>query len=87
MKEMLQKISRKTALMRLDNLTEAQADAEIERIMKEQEEMLALADPTAFQTEDKGEEPKSDQELVMEQEKKTDEADEFGGYDPKTDGL
>ena len=80
-------ISRKTALMRLDNLTEAQADAEIERIMKEQEEMLALADPTAFQTEDKGEEPKSDQELVMEQEKKTDEADEFGGYDPKTDGL
>ena len=28
-------ISRKTALMRLDNLTEAQADAEIEKIMRE----------------------------------------------------
>lgn len=86
-------ISRKTALMRLDNLTEAQADAEIEKIMLEQEEMMKLSDPTAFQTPS-GEEdfeqedtPENLKELQEEQRDKTDKADEFGDYDPRKDGI
>ena len=84
-------ISRKSALMRLDNLTEAQADAEIELINKEQEEMLRMADPTAFQTPDSGEEeqapPKNEMDAIEQQKEKSDNADEFGGYDPKKDGI
>ena len=79
-------ISRKTALMRLDNLTEEQADAEIERITQEQEEMLQLADPTAFNTPSSGEE-ESSENPIEEQKEKTNEADEFGDYDPKKDGI
>lgn len=74
-------ISRKTAMMRLDNLTEAQADAEIEKITAEQREMLAMADPTAFN------EPENIYEEVESVKEKTDMADEFGGYDPKKDGI
>lgn len=85
-------ISRKTALMRLDNLTEAQADAEIEKIMKEQEEMLKMADPTAFQTPASGEEekeapPENEMDAIEQQKEKADNADEFGGYDPRKDGI
>lgn len=76
-------ISRKTALMRLDDLTEEQADAEIERINKEQQEVLAgYADPTAFNT---GTEETEDP--VEEQKENVEKADEFGGYDPKKEGL
>lgn len=79
-------ISRKTALMRLDNLTEEQADAEIERITQEQEEMLQLADPSAFNTPSSGEE-ESSENPIEEQQEKTNEVDEFGDYDPKKDGI
>ena len=53
--------------------------------------MLKMADPTAFQTPDSGEEeeapPENKEEAVEQQKEKTDEADEFGGYDPKRDGI
>ncbi len=75
-------ISRKTALMRLDNLTEEQADAEIERINKEQQEVLAMADPTAFSIG-----ADSTSNPIDEQKGRVHNADEFGEYDPKKDGL
>ena len=76
-------ISRKTAMMRLDNLTEEQADAEIELIKAEQAELLGgYADPTAFQTEDT-----SDENNVEKTKENSDEADEFGDYDPKKEGI
>lgn len=79
-------ISRLSALMRLDNLTEEQARAEIEQIDKEQQEMMALADPTAFQTPTE-EEPTSEKDQIEKTKEKADEADEFGDYDPKKDGI
>ena len=80
-------ISRKTALMRLDNLTEAQADAEIERINKEQQEALeGYADPTAF-NEPREEQVEEEEDALEQQKKAVDEADEFGGYDPIRDGI
>lgn len=80
-------ISRKTALMRLDNLTEAQADAEIERINKEQQEALeGYADPTAF-NEPKEEQVEEEKDAMEQQKENVDEADEFGGYDPIRDGI
>ena len=84
-------ISRKTALMRLDSLTEEQADAEIERINKEQAELLnGYADPTAFQTGGADEYPTEEEEEDNNIEKikeNAEEADEFGGYDPRRDGI
>ena len=76
-------ISRKTAMMRLDNLTEEQADAEIELIKAEQAELLGgYADPTAFQT---GED--SEENNVEKTKENSDEADEFGDYDPQKEGI
>jgi chaperonin GroEL (HSP60 family) len=47
-----------------------------------------MADPTAFQTPSSGEEeeeqapPENEKDAVEQQKEKTDNADEFGGYDP-----
>lgn len=76
-------ISRKTALMRLDNLTEEQADAEIERINKEQAEVLAgyNMETEALIDSDTG------SDNLEKTKEMNNNADEFGDYDPAKDGL
>ena len=41
-------MSQKTAIMRLNNMTEEQADAEIKRIKEEEEATQVVADPSIF---------------------------------------
>lgn len=56
-------MSQKSALMYLDDLTEEQAEAELERIEKEQEEkMNAFANPSIFNQEDDSEETDTEEE-------------------------
>ena len=77
-------ISRKTALMRLDNLTEEQADAEIELIKQEQAELLGgYADPSAFNEE----QDNAEMDNLAKTKENVNNADEFGDYDPTEDGL
>lgn len=68
-------MSQKTAIMKLDNLTEEQAEAEIQRIEEEQKAQApAMASPNIFNEED--DEPEEDQEDKKETEKEDSEGAE-----------